>query len=127
MGASVTQDGVAFRVWAPEARSVDVELVESGETARLARGRDGVWSGSVATAGPGTRYWYRLNGDLKRPDPYSRLQPDGVHGPSEVVDPAAFEWHDADWRGHGIQSLVVYQLHVGTATPEGTFDSLIGE
>jgi maltooligosyltrehalose trehalohydrolase len=91
----------------------------------LERRNDGVWSGLVARAKRGTRYRYRLNGEGPYPDPYSRSQPEGVHGPSEVVDPTDFEWHDSDWRGVGIQGLVVYQLHVGTATPEGTFDSLI--
>jgi maltooligosyltrehalose trehalohydrolase len=91
----------------------------------LERRNDGVWSGLVARAKPGTRYRYRLSGEGPYPDPYSRSQPEGVHGPSEVVDPTDFEWHDSDWRGVGIQGLVVYQLHVGTATPEGTFDSLI--
>ena len=66
-----------------------------------------------------------LNGDTADPDPYSRSQPEGVHGPSEVVDPEAFDWHDAGWPGSGIDGLVDLPVHVGTATPDGTFDSLI--
>jgi maltooligosyltrehalose trehalohydrolase len=125
MGASPTTEGVEFRVWAPSARRVEVDLGEA--IVPLEPHGDGVWSGMLAQAKPGRRYRYRLNGDASFPDPYSRSQPDGVHGPSQIVDPTAFEWHDQDWRGITIQGLVVYQLHVGTATPEGTFDSLIGQ
>jgi maltooligosyltrehalose trehalohydrolase len=123
MGATVTPEGVRFRVWAPRSRSVEVEL-GSRRYALEAQG-DGVWAGLVRDAGPGTKYRYRLNGELSRPDPYSRSQPEGPHGPSEVVEPLAFEWRDADWRGVGIRGLVIYQVHVGTATPEGSFDALI--
>jgi maltooligosyltrehalose trehalohydrolase len=93
----------------------------------MSRGDDGVWSTFVSDARPGLRYSYRLNRTLSRPDPYSRYQPEGVHGHSEVVDPGAFEWHDQGWRGLRIQGLVIYQAHVGTATSEGTLDSLITE
>ena len=93
----------------------------------MARADDGVWSTHVEQARPGTRYFYRLNGDLQRPDPYSRYQPEGVHGPSEVVETTSFEWHDHHWRGLAIQGLVIYQAHVGAATPAGTLDSLIGQ
>jgi maltooligosyltrehalose trehalohydrolase len=74
---------------------------------------------------PGARYKYRLDGGDSFPDPASRYQPDGVHGPSQVVDPAAFTWTDSDWQGIPLDDLVIYELHVGTATPEGTFDALI--
>ncbi|HTD76145.1 MAG TPA: alpha-amylase family glycosyl hydrolase, partial [Chloroflexota bacterium] len=118
--------GVKFSVWAPAVQRVEVEL-DGGRLVPLQPDANGVWSGLVSDAGPGTRYRYRLNGEVARPDPYSRSQPEGPHGPSEVVDPEAFDWHDAGWPGLGIQGLVVYQLHVGTATPEGTFDSLISQ
>jgi len=85
-----------------------------------------MWCATIAEAQAGTRYFFRLNGELLRPDPYSRSQPEGVHGPSEVVDPS-FEWSDTAWEGLHIQGLVIYQVHVGTATPEGTLDSLIGQ
>ena len=126
MGANPVSGGVKFSLWAPGVRRVEVEL-DDGELAQLQPAANGVWSSVVAAAGAGTRYRYRLNGQLSRPDPYSRSQPEGPHGPSEVVDPDAFEWHDAGWRGLRPQGLVIYQLHVGTATPEGTFDSLISE
>ncbi len=113
-------------MWAPAAANVAVEIVDSGQRTPMRRGGDGVWSALVPDARPGTRYRFVI-GDQSLPDPYSRSQPEGVHGPSEVVDPNAFVWHDAGWRGLAIEGLVIYQLHVGTATPEGTFDSLIDQ
>lgn len=127
MGATPIPRGVRFKVWAPKPKRVEVELLETGERVALERGDGDVWSALVAQARPGTRYWYRLDGRLARPDPYSRSQPDGPHGPSAVVDPDAYRWRDENWRGQGIRGLVIYQVHVGTATPEGTFDSLIGQ
>jgi maltooligosyltrehalose trehalohydrolase len=114
---------VGFRVWAPNASRVDVEIGASFHPLTAEAG--GVWSGQVAGVGAATRYRYRLNEGDCFPDPYSRSQPDGPHGLSEVVDPGAFEWHDGDWGGVGIEGLVIYQLHIGTFTPEGTFDAAI--
>ncbi|MDQ6669704.1 MAG: malto-oligosyltrehalose trehalohydrolase [Chloroflexota bacterium] len=129
MGADVRSPaGVRFKVWAPAVTRVEVELTDSGEFVPLSSQGDGIWSSSfLAQVEAGSRYRYRLNGEFCRPDPYSRSQPEGVHGPSAVVDPDAFEWHDSDWLGLDTRGLVIYQCHVGTATPEGTFDGLIGE
>ena len=127
MGATPTPQGVRFKVWAPRPQRVEVELAATRELVAMERGADDVWTALVAQARPGTRYWYRLDGRVSRPDPYSRSQPEGPHGPSVVVDPNAFPWRDRGWRGQGIQGLVIYQLHIGTATSEGTFDSLIGQ
>jgi maltooligosyltrehalose trehalohydrolase len=98
----------------------------------LAREPDGYFSGPAPGLNAGDRYWFRLDGqkgdgdgdgDGERlyPDPASRFQPDGPHGPSLVVDPGAFRWSDADWRGVGTQGQVIYELHVGTFTQEGTY------
>jgi maltooligosyltrehalose trehalohydrolase len=106
---------------------VDVDVAGSSRAIPLVRDASGVWSATIAGVRPGSRYAYRLNGQLKRPDPYSRFQPEGVHGPSEVVDPAAYAWHDAAWRGLRAEGLVIYQVHVGTFTPEGSFDALRGQ
>jgi maltooligosyltrehalose trehalohydrolase len=125
MGATPTADGVRFRVWAPAASSVDVEF--DGRRRPLEAEGNGAWSGLIRDVRTGTRYRYVLNGELCRPDPYSRYQPEGPHGPSEVVDPDAFAWRDSDWRGLPIQGLVIYQTHVGTATPAGTLDALIDD
>jgi maltooligosyltrehalose trehalohydrolase len=128
MGATPTSAGVAFKVWAPAASRVEVELTDPRRCVPLAAQADGVWAAEVDHVRTGDRYRYRLNGELLRPDPYSRSQPDGVHGPSAVADPNAFAWHDAAWRGIQIRrGLVIYQCHIGTATPGGTFDSMIDE
>jgi maltooligosyltrehalose trehalohydrolase len=88
---------------------------------------DGRFELHVQGIGAGQRYAFRLDGGDARPDPYSRRQPDGVHGPSEVVDPASFAWSDQDWTGLTRDGLVIYELHVGTMTPQGTFLALIDE
>lgn len=116
--------GTRFRVWAPRCRRVDL-LIE-GAGSRPMQGSGEGWFETVApAAGPGARYRYLLDGQRERPDPASRSQPAGVHGPSEVVDPAAFAWSDAGWRGQALARMVLYELHVGTFTPEGTFEAVI--
>ena len=80
---------------------------------------------TLDSVGPGTRYTYLLEGKRDRPDPTSRAQPEGVHGPSEVVDPTAFHWGDGTWRGLALRNMVLYEIHVGTFTPEGTFEAVI--
>jgi maltooligosyltrehalose trehalohydrolase len=126
-GAMPRADAVVFRVWAPCRERIEVRVVGpgAGAPAPLARDAAGVFEGAIAGLGPGARYVYRLDGGPERPDPVSRSQPDGVHGPSEVVDPAAFPWTDAGWRGVPLRELRLYELHVGTFTAEGTFDAAI--
>src|ERR1700737_2603962 len=99
MGATPTQRDVRFKVWAPRPQRVDVELADTRELVAMERGADDVWSAAVPKARPGTRYWYRLDGRVSRPDQSSRSQPEGPHGPSVVVDPNAFHWHDRGWGG----------------------------
>jgi maltooligosyltrehalose trehalohydrolase len=129
LGAWVERGGVRFRVFAPE--RTRVELVWEGggpPTPPLPLERDpaGYWSGFARGAGAGALYRYRLDGEGPFPDPASRYQPYGVHGPSQVVDPASFPWTDSLWRGVGLEELVVYELHVGTFTPAGTFAGAAG-
>jgi maltooligosyltrehalose trehalohydrolase len=114
---------VRFRVWAPERRRVSVVLEGGAGDHALARSADGTFGGRVAGLGAGTLYRYRLDGEGPFPDPASRFQPQGVHGPSEVVDPRTFSWGDAAWRGLALEELVLYELHVGTFTPAGSFAS----
>jgi maltooligosyltrehalose trehalohydrolase len=113
---------VRVSVWAPRARR-SVEVVDGAGERRtpLAPGPRGRWSGDVGWLGPGGDYAFSLDGGPGRPDPRSRWQPAGVHGPSRVVDPAAFAWTDGDWAGFDLPSAVLYELHVGTFSPEGTF------
>ncbi len=127
-GAAPLPDGGArFSVWAPKASRVEVIIAREGKTESYALARDarGVHTGTVRRVPPGTDYSYRLDGGPERPDPVSRWRPLGVHGPTRVVDPAAFQWSDAGWRGVETADLVIYELHVGTFTSAGTFDGVI--
>jgi maltooligosyltrehalose trehalohydrolase len=122
VGAEPQQDGgVHFRLWAPAAREVWL-VIDAGVTHRMAPEPGGYFSALVKTVGAGARYGFRLDGGERRlPDPVSRFQPEGPHGPSEVVDPAAFTWTDGAWRGIPAELLVIYEMHVGTFTPEGSW------
>ncbi|HEV2761592.1 MAG TPA: malto-oligosyltrehalose trehalohydrolase [Pyrinomonadaceae bacterium] len=115
-----------FRVWAPLAESLSVKIVsEAGpQTFPLERGEDDVFEATVPNVGAGADYFYVVGG-RERPDPVSRWQPRGVHGPSRVVDPDAFAWTDDGWTGLPLKDAIIYELHVGTFTREGTFESAI--
>lgn len=123
-GAQVLDEGgVRFRIWAPKAQRVEVSLRE-GSVERLfpMSGEGEGWFGTVVdTAGDGSRYLFVIDGRHRVPDPASRYQPEDVHGPSEVVDPERWCWSDGDWAGRPWEEAVLYELHVGTFTPEGTF------
>ncbi len=121
-GAELQAGGVRFRLWAPGARSVDLALAERLIPMRQA---DGWFEHIESGAGPGTLYRYRIDGELLVPDPASRFQPRDVDGPSEVVDPGAYSWRHPGWRGRPWNEAVVYELHVGTFTPEGTYRAVI--
>jgi maltooligosyltrehalose trehalohydrolase len=109
-------------VWAPDATTIEVEFQSPELTpSPLERFPDGTFGGLIRSISVGTRYRYRIDGGQSFPDPASRFQPEGVHGPSEVIDPSGFPWTDAGWDGVARADLVVYELHVGTFTPEGTF------
>ena len=125
LGATPEADGrgTRFTVWAPHADRVDAVLLDPDEVVALAPAGDGFFAGVAAGAGPGRRYRYRLDGGDELPDPASAFQPEGVAGPSAVVAPWD-GWTDAGWRGVALAELVLYELHVGTFTPEGTFEAI---
>jgi maltooligosyltrehalose trehalohydrolase len=113
--------GVHFRVWAPLACKLSVEI-EGLAISPLTAEPDGYFAGAVADAQPGMRYRFRRDSDAEAmPDPVSRFQPEGPEGPSEIIDPGAFSWTDADWRGRPREQLVIYEMHIGTFTAEGTW------
>jgi maltooligosyltrehalose trehalohydrolase len=112
-----------FRVWAPRARRVEA-LLCGGRRIPLEPREHGYFEAAVEGVEPGARYLYSLEGGEGRPDPASRHQPDGVHGPSRVVD-RRFDWRDESWRGIPLGQYIFYELHVGTFTPEGTFEAVI--
>ncbi len=113
-----------FRVWAPGPERVD--LLIGGRVLPMVPGEAGWWELEVEDAGPATRYLFSLDGGPGRPDPRSAFQPEGIDGPSEVVDHAAFAWTDRAWRGIPLAGSVLYELHVGTFSPEGTFAGAVG-
>jgi maltooligosyltrehalose trehalohydrolase len=122
LGAWPEPGGVRFRVWAPNAAAIDVVFEPPLSTAApLERFPDGTFGGLMTGITAGARYRYRIDGGNAFPDPASRFQPLGVHGPSEVVDPSRFAWTDGPWSGIARRDLVLYELHVGTFTREGTF------
>jgi maltooligosyltrehalose trehalohydrolase len=122
LGAWIDDAGTHFRVWAPEATAVSVVVEGSGARRPLAsEGASGYFAGVFRDLTAGTEYRYRLNEGQAFPDPASRSQPHGVHGPSAVVDPRRFNWKAGGWTGIAPDRLVIYELHVGTFTPEGTF------
>ena len=126
LGAIRVRGEALFRVWAPQARAVEVVFEDASQPPlALKRDADGYFNG--ATSARVSLYKYRVDGTGPWPDPCSRFQPQGVHGPSLIVDPAAFKWNDAEWRGVQLPGQIIYELHIGTFTPEGTFDAAIGK
>jgi maltooligosyltrehalose trehalohydrolase len=122
-GALPVRGGVRFRIWAPSARDLTL-VVHDGAAAReysVPRDDEDVFDLIVDRAAAGNHYSYRINGGDLRPDPASRFQPESVHGPSEIVDPSAFQWADVRWGGRPAADRILYELHIGTFSPEGTF------
>jgi maltooligosyltrehalose trehalohydrolase len=127
---AIPRDGGAceFTVFAPAAKRVDLGLGPGPESRiPLERAAEGHWRARIEGAPPGTLYRFSLDEGPWRPDPASRHQPQGVHGPSSVWDPSRFAWGDAGWRGVPLAELILYEIHIGTFTPEGTFDAAAGK
>src|SRR4051812_4182906 len=133
VGAEIMPDGgVHFRVWAPKSRKACVEILPGGKSQSdgagaydLVRDKHGYFAGAVQGAGAGTLYRYKLDSG-SFPDPVSRFQPEGPHGPSQVIDPHSFKWTDQNWPGVPNEGLVIYEMHIGTYTPEGTYAAATG-
>ncbi|MGD8743824.1 MAG: malto-oligosyltrehalose trehalohydrolase [Granulosicoccaceae bacterium] len=128
-GAELLDNGaVRFQLWAPAARQVEVCLTSRRENNRaqqttlpMTAKAEGWFVLTSEMASVGTRYRFRINGDMQVPDPASRYQPEDVHGPSEVIDPAAWEWQDSAWHGRPWEEAIIYELHVGSFTHQGSF------
>jgi maltooligosyltrehalose trehalohydrolase len=130
LGAHLNGNTAEFRVWAPYCESVTVKF-ENGREFQLTGSSNALFSGSTA-ARAGDRYFLiprstRNPGNLAVPDPVSRLLPEGLHGPTEIVDPDAFQWTDQRWRGLPLDEYILYEVHTGTFTPEGTFEAIISK
>ncbi len=126
LGAVPAAAGVTFTAWASAAHSLTLQI-EDNTCRRVAMrsSADGMFEARVAGTGPGTLYRYLIDDRGPFPDPASRFQPQGVHGPSEVIDWTAYRWSDVDWRGVSFGNLVIYELHVGTFTPAGSFLGIV--
>lgn len=116
--------GPRVPVWAPAAQTVELHLPGQDRLVDMIPAPGGWWTAPLDLE-PGTDYAFRVDGSPNRPDPRSALQPDGVHGPSRTVDPDAWQWTDQNWAGKDLRGSVIYELHVGTFTPEGTLDTAI--
>jgi maltooligosyltrehalose trehalohydrolase len=127
-GAEPTGNGVSFRTWATGKKKVSVVIYDGTESVvrelRMERESTGYYSATDPASSAGTLYKYRLDGEVF-PDLASRFQPQGVHGPSQVVDGRSFRWTDFGWKSPALRELVIYEAHVGTFTPEGTFEAII--
>ncbi|HLK34213.1 MAG TPA: malto-oligosyltrehalose trehalohydrolase [Terriglobales bacterium] len=122
-GATLQGGTAELRVWAPHARQVAVRII-GGSDWPMHRSADGTFTVQVP-AQDGDRYFYLVDDHKPLPDPVSRLLPEGVHGPTAIVDPSAFCWSDQDWRGLELRDYIIYELHVGTFSAEGTFEGVI--
>jgi maltooligosyltrehalose trehalohydrolase len=120
----LSADATRFRLWAPDARSVALVLPERANFAVPLERSDGGWFECTAQVGAGAQYLYRIDDELNVPDPGARYAPRGLQGPSEVIDPKSFDWQDSQWRGLEWHRAVLYELHVGTFTEEGTFAAI---
>ncbi len=122
-GAQVLDNGrMRFGLWAPSAKQVELFLDrDSRQKLPMTASGDGWFHCETDAVGPGGRYRFSVDGKDPVPDPASRFQPDDVHQASEVIDPSAWRWSDSDWRGRPWEEAVIYELHIGTFTPQGTF------
>ncbi len=127
LGPRLTPDGAwEFLLWAPTTDSVSIHFSEGNQLVAMTPTKHGYHRAEIKGLKTGATYRYRLDDGRELPDPTSRFQPEGVHGPSQLVDTQAFRWSDQSWKGIALERSVIYELHVGTYTPEGTYEALIG-
>lgn len=121
-----TDGTVSFRVWAPHLDSLAIMFIGHEKSSPMTRDENGLFSVRL-NASSGMRYWVELPDGTLRPDPASRFQPDGVHGPSQLVNTEGFVWTTESWRGVPKKSMIMYEMHLGTYTSEGTYESAIND
>ncbi|MCG2712784.1 MAG: hypothetical protein L6416_10755 [Candidatus Omnitrophica bacterium] len=127
IGANYISDGKCeFIVWAPFAQDINLKIISPiPRFIKMDRDNLGYWKAVVENISPKTTYLYRIDGSNERPDPASAYQPEGVHGPSAVIDHKSFTWDDHSFSGTGLPEMVIYELHVGTFTKSGNFNQII--
>lgn len=126
VGSSLKKNTCSFTVWAPLRNSIDLIMEDNHSAHPLVRDEHGYWSTEVPNVADGTRYYFLLDGDKKLPDPASRAQPKGVHGPSAIVE-TSYPWRDGKWKGLDMGDMIIYELHVGTFTSRGDFEGVISK
>ena len=117
-----------FTVWAPLLKQLSLKIITPEERLIPLKKEDeieGLWKAKVQGIKPGTKYYYQLEETKNLPDPASYYQPEGVHGPSQIIDPNSYQWNDKNWAGVPIEEMIIYELHIGTFTKEGTFEAAI--
>ena len=126
LGANrLSADNWEFLLWAPQSRTVSIRIIEDNRVIPMEALGNGYHTARVKNISAGARYFYRLEDGRELPDPASRFQPEGVHGPSQLTDTSAFRWSDSDWKGRSLKGSVFYELHVGTYTSQGSFEAII--
>lgn len=126
VGTELCESGVHVRVWAPDRKAVEF-VQEAVPAVPLDSEGNGYFSALIPGVTAGARYRLRLDSSVLAPDPASRFQPEGPHGPSQVIDPQRYKWNDQNWTGRDLRGLVIYEMHIGTFTPEGTWTSAAKE
>ncbi|MEW6068669.1 MAG: malto-oligosyltrehalose trehalohydrolase [Nitrospirota bacterium] len=115
-----------FRLWSPFLNNIELKIISpEHQILPMEKDKKGYWEKVVEGVFPGTLYLYSLDNKGDRPDPASHYQPQGVHGPSQIIDHTSFHWDDKNWGGIPLSEMIIYELHVGTFTPEGSFKSII--
>jgi len=121
-------DNVIFTVWAPNADKVELHLIQPrDEIIAMDKDTHGYWTKTIPDPGQDVDYCFRLNGNTDRPDPASHFQPNGVHKESRLVRHAEFLWNDTEWKGLPLEEMIIYELHIGTFTPAGNFESAVSK
>src|SRR5215472_5814824 len=124
-GANLLNKNAAeIRVWSPHAQKIGLLMVGDTAVRSMQRTREGIFT-LTTHAQEGDQYLLTVDQNKPVPDPVSRYLPQGVHGPTEIIDPEAYEWHDSNWHGLPLEQYVIYELHTGTFTPAGSFDGVI--
>lgn len=128
LGANFDKDkNLSFKVWAPKCKEINVVIEGQKRTVNLKKDELGYFTGNVSHIEPGSLYKYQVNNKDCFPDPVSRFLPEGLKGPTMIVDPKEYQWHDQSWQGIKIKGQIIYEMHIGTFTSEGTFDAATKE
>ncbi|MGE5847911.1 MAG: alpha-amylase family glycosyl hydrolase, partial [Ignavibacteria bacterium] len=125
IGPCYLNNGCDFIVWSPKAKNISLIIVHP-EKKNIPMEKDecGYWKIRIEELTPGAKYFYSINNESYRPDPASNYQPEDVHGPSQVIDHSAFNWKNKRWEGIPLNDYIIYELHTGTFTKEGTFKAI---